>query len=208
MAMQKEKKTQRVIFFGDSITEAAVNEGGYIKQLQNKLEKLPNATNYHLIGAGVSGNKVYDLYLRLEEDVLKRKPSIVVIYVGINDVWHKQSSHTGTDLDKFEKFYTAIIKKIQAQNSKVIVCTPTMIGEKKNATNEMDKELDLYAAEIRQISKRNNCKLVDLRQAFTDYLRINNPQNSEEGILTTDGVHLNNAGNKLVADEMSKILGW
>ena len=36
-------------------------------------------------------NKIYDLYLRHEEDVIAKKPNIVIIYVGINDVWHGDS---------------------------------------------------------------------------------------------------------------------
>jgi lysophospholipase L1-like esterase len=56
---------------------------------------------------------VYDLYLRLEEDVLKKRPDVVVIWIGVNDVWHKTILGTGTDADKFEKFYTAIINKLK-----------------------------------------------------------------------------------------------
>ncbi|HAH59290.1 MAG TPA: G-D-S-L family lipolytic protein, partial [Bacteroidales bacterium] len=33
-----------------------------------------------------------------------------------------------------------------------------------------------------------------------------NPRNLEKGILTTDGVHLNPTGNKLVADAMMEVL--
>ncbi|WP_315822065.1 hypothetical protein [Paraflavitalea speifideaquila] len=45
---------------------------------------------YELIGAGIGGNKAYDLYLRMEEDVLAKDPNTVVIWVGVNDVWHKK----------------------------------------------------------------------------------------------------------------------
>jgi len=44
-----------------------------------------------VIGAGISGNKVPDLQRRLERDVLKKKPTVVFIYIGINDVWHGES---------------------------------------------------------------------------------------------------------------------
>src|SRR5438477_7377446 len=120
---------RKVIFFGDSITEAAVKPHGYITVMQEMLQQ-QNIANYDLIGAGIGGNKVYDLYLRMDSDVLAKKPDVVFIYVGVNDVWHKASSGTGTDIDKFEKFYVAIIKKMQAQNIQVIVCTPATIGER------------------------------------------------------------------------------
>jgi lysophospholipase L1-like esterase len=48
--------------------------------------------------------------------------------------------------------------------------------------------------------------LVDLRKIFLDYNAKNNPDNKTKGILTSDGVHLNAAGNQLVADEMWKII--
>jgi lysophospholipase L1-like esterase len=44
--------------------------------------------------------------------------------------------------------------------------------------------------------------LVDLRKIFHDYSLANNPKNESKGILTTDGVHLNEKGNKLVAELM------
>ena len=127
IAMSPVQKT-KVVFFGDSITQAGVNKGGYIDLIQQAIVQQSRAANYDLIGAGIGGNKVYDLYLRMEEDVLAHNPGIVVVYVGINDVWHKTSG-TGTDQDKFEKFYIAIIKKLQAKNIKVLICTPTVIGE-------------------------------------------------------------------------------
>jgi len=33
------------------------------------------SSQYELIGAGIGGNKIYDLYLRHEEDVLAKNPT-------------------------------------------------------------------------------------------------------------------------------------
>lgn len=198
-------KKKRVVFFGDSITQMGVNKGGYIDLMNNKLSANGKAEKFELIGAGIGGNKVYDLYLRIEEDVLERKPDVVIIYIGINDVWHKTSG-TGTDLDKYEKFYAAIIKKLQAKGCKVILSTPTVIGEKRDGSNPQDKDLDLYSTVVRKLSTQFNCKLVDLRKVFMDYLKQNNTANAESGILTTDRVHLNEKGNEMVAIEMLKAI--
>jgi lysophospholipase L1-like esterase len=154
------------------------------------------------IGAGIGGNKIYDLYLRHEEDVIAKKPQIVIIYIGINDVWHKTSSRTGTDADKFERFYNALIKKIQKSGSQVVICTPTVIGEKHDHSNENDGDLNAYSAIIKKIAETNACKLIDLRKAFMDYEVKNNVENKASGILTTDRVHLNEAGNKFLAETM------
>jgi lysophospholipase L1-like esterase len=198
LCMAMKAKPKKVIFFGDSITQAGVQDNGYINLLKRTLDP----TQYELIGAGVGGNKVYDLYLRLEDDVLNKKPDLVIIYVGINDVWHKLGAHTGTDYDKYLKFYQALIKKIQANGSKIVMCTPSVIGEKKNDANEVDADLNKYAAGIRELAAKNNLPLCDLRKAFTAYEEKNNTADIEKGVLTVDKVHLNDIGNQLVADTM------
>lgn len=203
LSMTTVQKT-KIVFFGDSITQAGVNKGGYIDRIQNFINRQSLQQKYELAGAGISGNKVYDLYLRLEEDVLAKSPQAVVIFVGINDVWHKTSHGTGTDLDRYEKFYVAIIKKLQAKNIKVAVCTPSVIGEKKNSANPQDADLEKYSAVVRRLASAYNCTLIDLRAAFAQYEIENNKEDRESGILTSDRVHLNDKGNQLVADEMIK----
>lgn len=193
-----EKK--KVIFFGDSITQAGVKPDGYITQMKSLLP------DYDLIGAGIGGNKVYDLYLRMEKDVLEKKPDVVVIYIGVNDVWHKATHGTGTDLPKFEGFYRALIKKIQANGAKVVLCTPAVIGEKKDGGNEQDADLDKFSNSIRKISQEAGLPLCDLRKIFLDYNLEHNKDNAEKGILTTDRVHLNKEGNALVAKSLSAII--
>src|SRR4029453_14974177 len=90
VSMSHQKKT-RIVFFGDSITQAGVMKGGYIDRIQQALNKNSSQDKYELIGAGIGGKKEYYLYLRMDDDVLSKKPDMVVIYVGINDVWHKTS---------------------------------------------------------------------------------------------------------------------
>ncbi|MEE1946084.1 SGNH/GDSL hydrolase family protein [Pedobacter sp. KR3-3] len=198
LSIAMKAKPKKVIFFGDSITQAGVQGNGYI----NQLKKVLDPDKYELIGAGVSGNKVYDLYLRMEEDVLAKKPDLVIIYIGINDVWHKLGARTGTDYDKYLKFYQALINKIQANGAKVVVCTPSVIGEKKDGTNEADADLNKYAQGVRELAAKNNLPLCDLRKAFTEYETKNNTEDLEKGVLTRDRVHLNDAGNQFVADQM------
>jgi lysophospholipase L1-like esterase len=199
------KKT-KVIFFGDSITQAGVQPGGYILRIDSMCRAEGKGESYEFTGAGIGGNKVYDLYLRMETDVLEKNPDIVVIYIGVNDVWHKSSYGTGTDPDKFEKFYQAIIDKLKARNLKVILCTPAAIGEKTDFSNPQDGDMNHYSNIIRNLAKKNTLPLVDLRKAFLDYNLGNNKENKDRGILTTDRVHLNAAGNQLVADEMWKVI--
>jgi lysophospholipase L1-like esterase len=198
---------KKIIFFGDSITQAGVQPGGYIQMINDLASKAGLQSSYEFIGAGIGGNKVYDLFLRLEDDVLSKKPDIVFIYIGVNDVWHKQSYGTGTDPDKFEKFYRAIIAKIKAQGATIVLVTPAAIGERTDFSNELDGDLNRYCNIIRRLASEEGLGLVDLRAAFLEYNKRYNPSNKESGILTTDRVHLNETGNKLVADEMWKMIG-
>lgn len=205
-AMDGAKDTIKVVFFGDSITESGAESGGYIRLMEEKLKEQNSADQFQLVGAGISGNKVYDLYLRLNDDVLSQNPDVVVVWIGINDVWHKKSG-TGTDHDKFEEFYSAIIKKLQEENIEVILATPGVIGEKTDHTNEQDGDLNRYAESVRSLADEYECGLVDFREIFLNYNRDNNPENKASDILTTDGVHLNEKGNELAAEQLLKALG-
>jgi isoamyl acetate esterase len=199
-----QKKT-KVIFFGDSITELGVKRDryvGYILKMDSMLKLKEKDDQYDLIGSGISGNKVYDLYLRMEDDVLGKNPDIVVIFVGVNDVWHKTLLGTGTDADKFEKFYYAILKKLKDRNIKAILCTPAVVGEKTDYSNPLDGDLNRYSNIIRDIAKKSNLPLIDLRKKYHDYLDKHNPDNKDRGILTYDGVHMNDAGNQFLSDIM------
>ena len=196
-------KKIKVVFFGDSITEAAVKPKGFIT-IDDSLLNPKGTNNYELYGSGISGNKVYDLYFRMDDDVMSKSPDIVVIWVGVNDVWHKKTGGTGTDPDKFERFYLSMVKKFKDAHIKVIICTPAVIGEKNDYTNELDGDLNKYSNIIRKIAKDQQLTLVDMRAAFLEFEKTNNPANLDKGLLTVDGVHLNDAGNMFVAKLMAE----
>jgi isoamyl acetate esterase len=196
------KKGERIVFLGDSITAGGTGAKGYVTLIKNHMKEKHADLDITIVGAGISGNKVPDLQRRLDKDVLAKKPTIVVIYIGINDVWHKN----GTAKDKFEEGLTDIISKIKASGSRVILCTPSVIGEKKNGANDKDAQLDEYADISRKVAKDTKVQLCDLRKAFVDHLKKNNPDDKANGILTNDGVHLIAEGNALVAATMLKSL--
>jgi len=209
----------KVVFLGDSITQAGESkegEGtykGFITSLKENVGQ-----EMELINKGISGNKVSDLLLRYKYDVLELKPDIVFIYIGINDVWHKYDWGTGTDIDVYEDGLRKIITDIKIKGAKIILCTPTVIGENSgefklnnsfkniDTMDIMNKDLDAFSDVIRNLSSEFNTELLDLRKKFKDYISENNTENVSKGILTYDGVHLNNQGNKLIADEMIKFL--
>ena len=199
------RNNDRIMFFGDSITQYGVKPNGYITLIKDSLsKKLPSI---EIIGAGIGGNKVPDLQARIDTDVIAKNPTIVVIYIGINDVWHSITpGRVGTPKDKYEAGLEEIIGKIQKTGARVILCTPTVIGEKKNGKNQLDAKLDEYSGISRRVAQKTKIELCDLRNAFVSYLKLHNPNNAEKGILTTDKAHLSDKGNRLVAAELLKAL--
>ena len=219
----------KVVFLGDSITEAGIYDNevgvpsgdtliypkytGFITLLKKDIED-----DIELIGKGVGGNKVSNLLERYKKDVLSLNPDIVFIYIGINDVWHKYSFGTGTDIIFYENGLRKIITDLKNKGSRVILCTPTVIGENKGEftlVNEfkdietmeiMNGDLDAYSDVIRKLAYELNTDLLDLREIFMNYISENNPNNESSGITTYDGVHLNDLGNKLIADEMLRFI--
>jgi len=195
-------KPVKILFFGDSITEMGVKQKGYIDLLKSKLIETKQIEKYQLTGSGIGGNKVYDLFFRMEHDVINKEPDVVVIWIGVNDVWHKSMFGTGTDINKFELMYSAIIQKLQKKGIKVYCCTPACIGEKIDHSNAQDGDLNEFSKLIRKIALETNVGLIDFRKAFLDYNLKYNLDNKYQGVLTFDGVHLNDKGNQLVADMM------
>jgi isoamyl acetate esterase len=202
------KKGDRIVFLGDSITQAGVGPKGYVTLIRKTLNEKRKDLGIEVIGAGVSGNKVPNLQARLDKDVLAKKPTLVVIYIGINDVWHGEKDPArGTSKEKFEEGLKDIIGKITKAGARVLLCTPSVIGEKKDGANSLDARLDEYADISRKVAKELKVPLCDLRRAFVDHLKSSNADNKDRGVLTSDRVHLNEAGNRFVADAMLKSLG-
>ena len=190
-----------IVFLGDSITQAGVRPNGYVTLFKKHLEENYADKKIKVIGAGISGNRVPNLQKRLDKDVLSKKPDLVFIYIGINDVWHSQNGR-GTSPADFEAGLKEIIGKIQAQGGKVILCTPSMIGEKTDGTNPLDKMLEEFSAISRRVAKETDSQMLDLRNNFVEHLKKNNTKNLAKNILTSDGVHLNPMGNEFVAKQM------
>ncbi len=197
------RKGERIAFLGDSITQSGALLGGYVDLIKNVLASRKDLENVEVIPAGISGHKVPDLEKRLDRDILKKGATVVFIYIGINDVWHSQSGR-GTSASDFRAGLIRIIDKIKATNATVILATPTTIGERLVGENPLDTMLDDYSAISRNVAREKNISLLDLRLEMTNHLRVVNQANKDRGTLTSDGVHLNAAGNRFLADQAAR----
>lgn len=205
LARQTVKDNDTIVFLGDSITAMGVRPTGYVTLTSQAISKAYPDLTVQVVGAGRGGHKVPDCQKRLDRDVLQMKPTIVLIYIGINDVWHWTHPRVvargkkGTTPEVFENGLKDMIQKNNRVGARVILCTPTVIGEKPDGSNPQDKMLNEYSEISRKVAKDTGSQLLDLRKAFIAYLKEHNPNNVENGILTSDGVHMNDNGNRLLS---------
>jgi len=199
------KENDTIVFLGDSITALGARPGGYVTLTSEAIAKAYPELNIQVIGAGIGGHKVPNCQQRLDRDVLQKNPTIVMIYIGINDVWHwthpkvVARGKKGTTPEVFESGLKDMIAKINDVGARVILCTPTVIGEKSDGSNSEDKMLDQYADISRKVAKETGSQMLDLRKAFIDYLKEHNPEQADQGILTKDTVHMNEEGNRFLS---------
>ncbi len=200
------KPDDRIIFLGDANTKSGEQPNGYLSLLEGELKKTDKFKNVKIIGQGVNGDKVPNLESRLEKDAINWKPTVVVIYIGVNDVWHIKSSK-GTKKDIYEDGLRRIIKRINTAGARVILCTPATLGEKVDGTNPLDESLEEYCEISRKVAADTKSQLLDLRVLFIEFLKKKNLFNFEKGVLTTDGVHLTELGHRFVAEKMLEGIG-
>jgi lysophospholipase L1-like esterase len=208
------KENERIIFLGDSITQGGTQPDGYVTLVSRSIAVAYPRHGIQVLGAGRGGNRVPDLLARLDRDVLSKQPSLVVIYIGINDVWHwtkpdpkTNQPRQGTTAADYEAGLRKMIQQVQAVQARVMLCTPSVIGERVDASDPNHRMLEQYSAIVRTVAKDTGAPLVDLRQAFIAHLREHNAAQADRGILTQDTVHLNKRGNRLVAEEVLRALG-
>ncbi len=203
------KQGDRIVFLGDSITAGGILPNGYISVIRKHLDDKASELKIECLGAGIPGNKVSGLQGRVDRVLSSKEPTVVVVFIGINDVWLGQSDFltTGTTPELFEAGLRDVIGKCEKAGARVVLCTPTVIGELPGGDNKLDTQLDIYAGISRKVANDMKLTLCDLRKAFVDHLAKNNTTKATRGILTIDQVHLNPTGNRLVAETMLKSLG-
>ncbi len=196
----------RIVFLGDSITRRGTVEKGFVTLTRQAIEAARPGEGIEVIGAGVGSNRVSDLQKRLDADVLAKEPTIVVIIIGINDVWLWDPSKGKVD-PAYESGLRDLITRIEAKGARVLLATPASSGEKTDGTNEKEAILEDFVAVSRRVAREEGVQLIDLRKIFVEYLKRHNRENVEKGLLTTDGVHMTELGNRLLAEAMLEALG-
>lgn len=193
------KSGQKIAFMGDSITEAGAGPQGYVTLVIRGLEA--NGVKAAALPAGISGHKSNQMLERLERDVLSKKPDWMTLSCGVNDVWHGAN---GVPLEQYRKNLTQIVEKCQSSGVRVMILTSTMIGE--DQPNENNQKLAAYNDFLRTLAQEKKCLLADLNADMQAAL-AKAGADRKGNLLTGDGVHMNPAGNQMMATGVLKAFG-
>ena len=194
------KNGQKIAFLGNSITAAGKRPGGYCQLVLSALKD--QGIEATPVFAGIGGHKSNQMLARLEKDVLRHKPDWMTLSCGVNDVWH---GPRGVDLKSYKKNITEIVKHAQAAGVKVVLLTSTMIME--DQSNDLNQKLLPYNEFIKELAKEKKCLLADLNADMQAALKTFPPDAPKGKQLTSDGVHMNKAGNIMMARGVAKAFG-
>jgi len=193
--------TIKLLFIGDSITESGKREDpeeigiSYVRIIHDYLITTYPQKKFNITNKGISGNRITDLASRWQQDVIEPNPDYVSISIGINDVWRQldRPEIEQVDAEEFEKIYKELLTRVKKHtNARIILMEPTVIEEDLQAQgNQM---LKIYVKVVNEMANQFEAIIVPTHQAFVQYLEKNNGYK-----LTTDGVHMNSAGNMLMA---------
>ncbi len=215
----------RIVAFGDSTTATASDWAPEIKTVY--ADCLPAALAPHgfeavVVNAGIGDTTTRQAVERLDRDVRRYHPDLVVVQFGINDSW------IDVDLGKqeprlsraeFRENLTVIAQRLSQDGAQVVLMTPNPMRWRDpfyvkaftqhpglldvHAVRGIDRLLDVYATDVRDVAGAHSLPLVDVFAAFEDYGRV--PGRSiDEILLAGDGIHPNEAGQRLVCQLLTK----
>ncbi len=172
--------TVDVVFLGDSLTDGCDLSVYY--------------PEYSCFNRGIGGDTSYRLIDRLQVSAYDTNPKAIVLLIGGNDILG------GKSLESVYENYKKIITGLQEHlpNAKIVWCSLTAMG------NDWAKHNDtamICNQKIKLLSQKYGCTFVDL---FTP---LCNPETNEIfADYTIEGVHLTDAGYRVVSAEIKAAL--
>ncbi|MFT4550547.1 MAG: lysophospholipase L1-like esterase [Verrucomicrobiales bacterium] len=194
------KSGEKIAFMGDSITQAGAAPNGYVRLVIRGLEAA--GVKVEAIPAGIGGHQSDQMLERLNRDALDEKPDWMTLSCGVNDVWHGAN---GVPLDQYKINITEIVDKCAAAGVKVVLLTSTMISEDEPIGN--NQKLAEYNKFLRDLAKQKNCLLADLNADMQVGIKTAGGGKPDGRVFTSDGVHMNLNGNKMMATGVLKAFG-
>ena len=203
---------ERVVFVGDSLVNRSDRDHGLLEKVRGALARTHPGVALDLVNAGANGDCIGDIRARLAEDVLALRPAVVVLYwdsdaADVEDAGASPVRSEALRVD-YERDLAAVLTTLREATPRVIVCGPTLLGERSHGRNPKDDVLDAYSEINRRASHAHHATWIDTRRAAFDWLQANaRDRDRGSGLLTEDGEHLNAAGTELVAAQISAAIG-
>ncbi len=193
----KAGEATRIVCFGDSITGRYYHTGSrlaYPDLVEQGLRKLyPNA-KVDVINAGISGNTTSAGLKRMERDVLRRKPHLVVVMYGMNDV-------CGYNPKAFAANLRAIIKRCRDAGAAVMLCTQN--NTYPAGPRRPPERLAHYTQIIRDVGKETHTPVADCRAEFE---AIQKRDRRAWVMLMSETIHPNLNGHRVFAQTIIETL--
>ncbi|KWX73841.1 SGNH/GDSL hydrolase family protein [Paenibacillus jilunlii] len=198
-----------ILFQGDSITDWGRNYEdpsslgvGYALMVAARLGLLYPEKKLTFINRGISGNRAADLQRRWDKDCLELKPTVVSIYIGINDTWRRFDSGEETTAAQFEASYRDIIERtLRATHAKLILVEPFVLPvpeDRKGWRQDLDPKIHV----VRELAREYGALLVPLDGLFAAA-----SVKADSVFWAPDGVHPSPAGHALITEAWLKAAG-
>lgn len=207
-----------ILFQGDSITDAGRDRAADVASKPNwqpamgdgyawmaALQMLTDRPNdgLKIFNRGISGNKVYQLADRWQEDCLDLKPDVLSILIGVNDFWHKHKHGYEGTLEKYETDYRALVSRTKEAlpDVRLVICEPFVL--KCGAVDDTwFPEFDGYRAAAKKVADEAGATFIPFQAMFDAALKLSPPEE-----LLRDGVHPAPGGAALMAHTWLRAVG-
>lgn len=192
----------RILFQGDSITDAGRdrsephNLSGYTRFVAQTL-----GNEHEYINLGISGNRSIDLLDRYEHDFQAINADIVVLLIGINDVWRGFDSNLYTSPAEFRKNLTELLMRLKRDNpkAKLILLEPYLLPAPDKC--HWRRNLAEIIQEVRSAAVTYADALIPLDGLFAEACMHTAWEN-----LSSDGVHPDIKGQQLIAKHVAQAI--
>ena len=208
------KDGDRVVFYGDSITEQRLYTT-YVEHyvLTHYPDRRVTFINTGWGGDKVSGNDCKPCagvggLARIKRDVIDHRPSVVTLLFGMNDGQYRDFDPA--ILKVYEDGLTAIIRELKSKTAaRAYVMTPTVYDGTRHTswshTDRYNDVLDRYSEAVKAIAKREGLSVIDLHTVTTEAL-MQAKKDDPAYTFASDGVHPEEDGQLLMAAEILR--GW
>ena len=191
------KSGQTLVFMGDSITQYGKERAhGYPNLVVKGLKANGIDVTWH--GVGICGNTSADMVKRFDADAMSKKPDVVTISAGVNDVWFGKVS-----FEQYCQNMKAMTAKVKAAGAKAVLLSPTTaLGEGDNPG------IRKFAAAVRSQAEEEGLAYAPVFEMIRDWIdNSDNPRITANTKATYDGVHMLPAGDRVLARATLKGLG-